>query len=122
MWNILLLFHFLLVCVIGHSSSKIPLMTAAVSAITGISLEDVCLEGVSQCRFDVLIVLMLICIQVSRRLYESLFVSVFSDSKMHLLHLLLGLYFYTSLGPTALLHLEQGEDTFEMPGPSFSEL
>ena len=116
MWNILILCHFLLICILGLSSSKIPPVNAAVTAITGMDLEDVCLEGVTQRQFDVLAVLILICIQVSRRLYECCFVSVFSGSKMHLLHLLLGLYFYTSLGPTALLHLDLGEDIFQLQG------
>ena len=108
-WNILFFCNFWLIC-IGHSSSKIPFINAAVTALTGIDLKEICLEGMTQRQFDVLIVLLLVCIQVSRRLYECLFVSVFSATgKMHVIHLLLGLFFYTSLGPTALMHLKPGE-------------
>ena len=57
-----------------------------------------------QC-FEVLLALILICCQVVRRLYECVWVNVFSDSNMHIAHYILGLYFYTALGPTALVHL-----------------
>ena len=52
------------------------------------------------------VTLVLVCFQVVRRSYESLFVTVFSSSQMHLAHFLLGLFFYTSLGPMALYQLK----------------
>ena len=57
-----------------------------------------------QC-FEVLLALILICCQVVRRLYECLCVTVFSSSSMHFVHYVLGIYFYTALGPTTLTHL-----------------
>lgn len=64
-----------------------------------------------RCQFEVSVSLALICLQVSRRLYECLFVSVFSPTaSMHLLHYALGMYFYTAIGPTALLTIGTGEE------------
>ena len=40
--------------------------------------------------------------------------SVFSDSKMAPVHYILGVYFYTALGPTALLHLNSGTVIFSL--------
>ena len=75
-----------------------------ITAISGVDLHRHN-DGVSQREVDVAMVLLLVCVQVSRRLYECLCVSVFSESRMHILHYVLGMYFYTALGPTALLHL-----------------
>ena len=77
-------------------------------AVLGDYVSTRCSE-LSQCHFDVWLVLALVCMQVTRRLYECLFVSVFSDSKMSILHYILGVYFYSCVGLTALLHLGSGE-------------
>lgn len=56
---------------------------------------------------DTAVVLSMLSLQVTRRLYESLFVSVFSSSaRMHLLHYALGLFFYPAVALTALIHLD----------------
>lgn len=57
---------------------------------------------------SVVLSLVMVCVQVVRRTYESVFVTRFSSSQMHLGHFLLGLFFYTSLGPTALYQLRGG--------------
>lgn len=54
---------------------------------------------------DVFLALTLLFIQTSRRLLECLFVIEHSDRKMHVIHYVMGLYFYTATGPTAMLHL-----------------
>ena len=79
----------------------------------GLDLEKSCRtdsdDHISQMELDVAIALCFVCVQVARRLYECLFVSVFSqDGRMHILPYALGLYYYTALGPTALLHLSSG--------------
>ena len=64
----------------------------------------------SQQKADVFLTLLLLFSQTLRRLYECLFVVEHSDRKMHAVHYVLGLYFYTAIGPTAMLHLsESGE-------------
>ena len=81
-------------------------MESALTFLSGLHVEEECrTPGLTQHLFDMLVAMALICLQVSRRLYECLFVSVFSKSKMHFLHYVLGVYFYTALAPTALLHI-----------------
>ena len=81
-------------------------MESALTFLSGLPIEEEChTPGLTQQHFDTLVAMTLLCLQVSRRLYECLFVSVFSNSKMHFLHYVLGIYFYTALGPTALLHI-----------------
>lgn len=81
-------------------------MESALTFMSGLPIEEECrAPGLTQQYFDTLVAMALLCLQVSRRLYECLFVSVFSKSKMHFLHYVLGIYFYTALGPTALLHI-----------------
>ena len=81
-------------------------MESALTFMSGLPIEEECrAPGLTQQHFDTLVAMALLCLQVSRRLYECLFVSVFSKSKMHFLHYVLGIYFYTALGPTALLHI-----------------
>ena len=64
----------------------------------------------SQRKADVFLTLLLLFLQTLRRLYECVFVVEHSDRKMHAVHYVLGLYFYTAVGPTAMLHLnESGE-------------
>ena len=102
-WNYFLFSVFTLKCIF-HSNIPIPI---TIDTLTGGLLHRECTE-VSQYHFNVFVVLLLLCVQVSRRLYECLYVSVFSTSRMHLVHYVLGLYFYTAVGPTALLHLNSG--------------
>ena len=105
-WNYTLFSVFTLKCIF-HSNSPISIIDSTINTLTGGLLHRECTE-VSQHHFNVFIVLLLLCVQVSRRLYECLYVSVFSTSRMHIVHYLLGLYFYTAVGPTALLHLNSG--------------
>ena len=102
-WNYSLFYVFTLRCIF-HSDIPIPIIN---TTLTGDLLHRECTE-VSQYHFNVFVVLLLLCIQVSRRLYECLCVSVFSSSRMHIVHYVLGLYFYTTVGLTALLHLNSG--------------
>ena len=106
LWNYSLFAAFTLRCIF-HSDISIPIIGAFVDTITGGLLHRVC-DGVSQYHFNVFLILLLLCVQVSRRLYECLYVSVFSSSRMHIVHYVLGLYFYTAIGLTALLHLNSG--------------
>lgn len=54
---------------------------------------------------DVLLILILLCVQVIRRCYESCCVTIYGNSQMHVGHFLYGLLFYTSLAPLTLLQL-----------------
>ena len=105
-WNYSLFSVFALKCIF-HSNISIPIISPIINTLTGSLLHRECTE-VSQYHFNVFLVLLLLCVQVSRRLYECLYVSVFSNSRMHVVHYVLGLYFYTAVGLTALLHLKSG--------------
>ncbi len=116
-WNLSILTLYLLSCMAGLPSSPDPLTAVlgpVIGPLVGVDLELACRSetaggGITQKQFDVAVVLCLVCVQVARRLYECLFVSVFSpDGSMHVLHYIMGLYFYSALGPTALLHLTSG--------------
>ena len=58
---------------------------------------------------ETLLVLVLVCIQVARRSYESLFITAFGHNKMHIVHFVYGIFFHTSLGPLALYQLNTGK-------------
>ena len=105
LWNFTVFYHCVSVCVYNKPPT-VPYMESALTFLSGLHVEEEChTPGLTQQHFDTLMAMALICLQVSRRLYECLFVSVFSKSKMHFLHYVLGIYFYTALGPTALLHI-----------------
>ena len=106
-WNYSLFSVYTIWCIF-HSDVSIPILSSTMDTLTGGLFQHQC-TAVSQHHFNVFIVLLLLCVQVTRRLYECLCVSVFSSSRMHLVHYALGLYFYTAVGPTALLHLKSGE-------------
>jgi len=60
---------------------------------------------------DVAIVLSMLSVQVFRRLYECVFVSVLSKgARMHLVHYILGMFFYPAMAFTSLLHLDSISD------------
>ena len=59
-------------------------------------------------QLEVVIAMAMVCLQIGRRLYECLFVSTFSDARIHWLHYVLGVYFYTAIGPVIFLHLDNG--------------
>lgn len=54
---------------------------------------------------EVFLALSLLSLQTIRRLLECVFVTHHSTCTMHCIHYILGLYFYTAVGPTALLHI-----------------
>ena len=103
-WNYSLFCIFTLNCIILHSDISIPIIGPIIDILTGEREHT----EVGQYHFNVFLVLLLLCVQVTRRLYECLFVTVFSSSRMHIVHYVLGLYFYTAVGLTALLHLQSG--------------
>lgn len=59
----------------------------------------------SSVELDVFLTLLLLYIQTFRRLLESMFVTRYSNRQMHIIHYILGLYFYTAVGPTAMISL-----------------
>lgn len=87
---------------------RLPLLDPIVETVLGKFVTLRCPGHFSRAQFEVWLVLFLVCLQVSRRLYECLFVSVFSENKMGLVHYILGFYFYFGVGLTALLHLDSG--------------
>ena len=105
-WNYSLFSVYTINCIF-HSGISIPIIGPVIDSITGSLFQQHC-STLSQCHFNVLLVLMLLCVQVTRRLYECLYVTVFSKSRMHIVHYVLGFYFYTAVGLTALLHLRAG--------------
>ena len=93
-------------CILPQSP-PIPLLDDVVTLITGGFLHHQC-QSMKQQHVDIAVVLGMLSVQVLRRLYECLFVSVFSDSRIHLGHYVLGMFFYFSVPLTALLHLDVG--------------
>lgn len=51
---------------------------------------------------SIILAMILIVVQATRRTYECFFVSSYSNSKIHLIHYVMGLYFYLSLGLSVL--------------------
>lgn len=104
-WNYLLLYMFVTECLMGEQLAGVPVLGLwPILARLDLSVSNCCSVVTLHC-VEVLLVLVMVCCQVTRRLYECLFVSVFSESSMHVIHYLLGFFFYTALGPTALQHL-----------------
>lgn len=62
----------------------------------------------------------LILVQVYRRLYESAFVSVYSDSSMSILVYLMGCFFYLAIGPTILSEAEGFSKLRPLPSVTFT--
>ena len=83
----------------------IPVVGILVDLLTGSSTHEENEGQWSQRKVDVVLTLFLLLVQTLRRLFECLFVVEHSDRKMHAVHYVLGLYFYTAIGPTAILHL-----------------
>lgn len=105
-WNTCIFCHALIHCVLD-TFLHLRVLDQVFRTVTGDYVINRC-YGLTQYHFETLLVLFLITIQVSRRLYECFCVSVFSDSEMSIVHYCLGMYFYSSVGLTALLHLEAG--------------
>ena len=104
-------------CVL-FQSNPVPILDDLVSLVTGGYISHQC-RSVLQQHTDTAVVLGMLSVQVVRRLYECLFVSVFSNARIHLVHYILGMFFYPAVALTALLHLDsmppQPED---IPDPS----
>ena len=56
----------------------------------------------STCQSEIILALVMQTFQVTRRFLECLYISVFTNSQMHLLHYIVGYFFYTWTGPTIL--------------------
>lgn len=84
----------------------IPVLDHVINTVTGESIPLACQSVmVQQEHVDVAVVLSMLSVQVLRRLYECLCVSVFSDARIHLFHYALGMLYYPMVAFTALLHL-----------------
>ena len=95
-------------CVLKRSA-PIPVLDDIITLITGGFPHHQCqLAPTQQQHVDTAVVLSMLSVQVVRRLYECLFVSVFSDSRIHLVHYMLGMFFYPAVALTALLHMDVG--------------
>ena len=105
-WNCNILYHALIHCVI-YPFVQIQGIDQVMRTVTGDYVLFRC-YGLTRYHFDALFVLSLICVQVLRRCHECLLVSTFSDSRMSIVHFCLGMFFYSAVGLTALLHLEAG--------------
>ena len=66
-------------------------------------------------QLSTLLVQLLFCIHSLRRLMECLFVSVFSDGKIHLVQYVFGLGYYLILGLTVLCSDRLGKGSIEIP-------
>ncbi len=104
LWNWSLLWYYSSHCFLHM---RLPLLDPIVETVIGKFVILRC-GHFSQAQFEVWLVLFLLCLQVSRRLYECVCESVFSDNKMGLVHYIIGFYFYSSVGLVALLHLDSG--------------
>ena len=86
----------------------VPILDDIINVTTGNYIARKCRTiAVQQEHVDVAVVLGMLSVQVAKRLYECLCVSVFSDdARMHLVHYFLGLFYYPAVAFTALLHLQ----------------
>lgn len=111
-WNLLLLLSF---------KHHIPGVGVLIHFLTGTPTPVLEKDGEhwSPRTTDVFLALSLLCIQTSRRLLECLFVIEHSNRKMHAIHYIMGLYFYTSIGPTAMLHLNSSGEYSDLIYVSF---
>ena len=91
---------------LGHVPYVLWWVQTALTYITGHDTEVVIAEQqwrFGTCQFEVVLALVLQTLQVTRRFLECVCISVFSSSsKMHILHHLVGVFFYTWNGPTIL--------------------
>ena len=86
--------------------NQIPSVGVLVNLLTGTPVPTHGRQW-SQQQMDVFLALILLFLQTLRRLVECIFITEHSDRKMHAIHYVLGLYFYSAVGPTALLHLSK---------------
>ena len=108
LWTGLILVHYTLTCIASSGEDGggggLPGVGVLLHVLTGDLLQRECVD-VTQYHFDTLVVLTLIFLHVFQRLCECLCVHYPSpSSQMHLLHYLYGLYFYTAVALTPLLH------------------
>lgn len=100
-WNLLILLSF---------KHHVPGVGVLIHILTGTPtpLLKKNAEQWSQHTTDTFLTLGLLLLQTFRRLLECLLVIEHSNRKMHAIHYVLGLYFYTAIGPTAMLHISGG--------------
>ena len=120
-WIISITIVYFFHCVYLHCV-RVPILDNIIHLVTGNFLHMKCLLTFSQRHMDVIVVLSMLIVQVIRRLYECLYVTVFSDARIHLVHYILGLCFYPAAALTALLHLNVPSDKgiVEIPFSSLS--
>lgn len=94
------------------SLQKVPVLNDMVDVLTGSFINLKCQSvALQQGHVDVALVLGMLSVQVCRRLYECVFVSVFSDARIHLFHYVLGMWYYPAVALTSLLHLHTVDHT-----------
>jgi 3-oxo-5-alpha-steroid 4-dehydrogenase 3 len=110
MWIVSITLVYFNTCILQKLKS-IPIIDDIITLVTGGFLHHQCQSAPSQQQHvDTAVVLSMLSVQVVRRLYECLFVSVFSDSRIHLVHYVLGMFFYPAVALTALLHVDHRGD------------
>ena len=107
-WSLTLTYFLRCIPIPLHIPKSIPVLSDVIMFVTGGFLRNNC-SVVTQHHVDAAVVLSMLSFQVARRLYECLYVSVFSDARMHVLHYILGMYFYPAVAFTALLHLDASD-------------
>ena len=104
-WDCCILAYVLNIYVGGYVPAMLQWLAKILNTVVGHDIEVVIREQhwrFSTCQFEIILALTMQTLQVIRRLSECLYVSVFSNSQMHLLHYLVGYYFYTLTGSTIL--------------------
>ena len=106
-WNAIILYYYVSVHLFSQSTPLLkPLIFSLYIAFYPYQPQETTCCCTQQ-HLEVLLALILVCFQIGRRLYESLFITEFGSSKMHLLHFVYGVFFYTALGPAVLSHLSK---------------
>lgn len=104
MWDCCV-FAYLVSIYMGYAPSMFQWIQNILAVIIGHDTEVVIREQhwrFSTCQFEIILALTMQTFQVTRRFLECLYVSVFGNSQMHLLHYIVGYFFYTWTGPTIL--------------------
>lgn len=112
-WNSLLLYYFITNGTKARAPDRIvdrlvePVLQVLYYPSTSLPRSACCC---TLAHLQVVLSLLLVCLQTGRRLVESLYLTVFNrNSEMHLLHCVFGFFFYTALGPGILKQLDKGD-------------
>ena len=104
-FDVAMFFHLLQVLVFAKQG--IPLLTNVLLFLTSVNVGQEQSADFNVVKFETVFAVTLLLVQSSRRLYESVFVTVPSkDAKMHFMHYLLGFIFYSLRAPLLVLHLK----------------